>query len=82
MLFRSEGGEGVEKLDESNDRYISLQFKDDMLIGATAIGLTEHVGALRGLIQSRVRLGAWKQALLQTPTRFTEAYIACQRPNS
>ena len=78
----AEGGEGVEKLDESNDRYISLQFKDDMLIGATAIGLTEHVGALRGLIQSRVRLGAWKQALLQTPTRFTEAYIACQRPNS
>ena len=76
------GGEGVEIADEANGRYISLQFKDDMLIGATSIGLTKHVGALRGLIQGKMRLGAWKSKLLQTPTRFIEAYIACQRPNS
>jgi len=78
----AEGGMGVEKIDEANGRYISLQFKDDVLIGATAIGLTQHVGALRGLIQGRTRLGAWKQTLLETPTRFYEAFIACQRPNS
>jgi NADPH-dependent 2,4-dienoyl-CoA reductase/sulfur reductase-like enzyme len=78
----SEGGAGVEKIDEENGRYISLQFKDDVLVGATAIGLTSHVGALRGLIQSRARLGAWKEILAESPTRFTEAYIACQRPNS
>jgi NADPH-dependent 2,4-dienoyl-CoA reductase/sulfur reductase-like enzyme len=78
----AEGGEGVEKIDEANGRYISLQFRDDVLIGATSIGLTEHVGALRGLIQGRTRLGAWKQTLLQTPTRFAEAYIACQQPVS
>ncbi len=76
------GGDGVEKIDEANGRYISLQFKGDVLIGATAIGLTQHVGALRGLIQAKMRLGAWKQTLLETPTRFYEAFIACQRPNS
>jgi NAD(P)H-nitrite reductase large subunit len=72
----------VEKADEANGRYISLQFAGDVLVGATSVGLTEHVGALRGLIQSKTKLGAWKQTLLQTPTRFAEAYIACQRPNS
>ena len=78
----ADGGEGVEKADEANGRYISLQFQGDVLIGATSIGLTEHVGALRGLIQGKTRLGAWKNKLLHTPTRFTEAYIACQQPNS
>ena len=76
------GGEGVERADEARGRYISLQFDGDVLVGATAIGLTNHVGALRGLIQARTRLGAWKQKLLETPTRFVEAFIACQRPNS
>ena len=76
------GGEGVERADEACGRYISLQFDGDVLVGATAIGLTGHVGALRGLIQSRTRLGHWKQKLLETPTRFVEAFVACQRPNS
>ena len=76
------GGEGVERADEARGRYISLQFDGDVLVGATAIGLTNHVGALRGLIQARTRLGAWKERLLETPTRFVEAFIACQRPNS
>ncbi|KAB2926870.1 MAG: NAD(P)/FAD-dependent oxidoreductase [Dechloromonas sp.] len=76
------GGEGVEQADEANGRYISLQFAGDVLVGATAIGLTEHVGALRGLIQGKTKLGEWKARLLATPTRFVEAYIACQRPNS
>ena len=76
------GGEGVERADEARGRYISLQFDGDVLVGATAIGLTDHVGALRGLIQARTRLGAWKEKLLETPTRFVEAFIACQRPNS
>ena len=76
------GGEGVERADEARGRYISLQFDGDVLVGATAIGLTEHVGALRGLIQAKTRLGAWKEKLLETPTRFVEAFIACQRPNS
>jgi NADPH-dependent 2,4-dienoyl-CoA reductase/sulfur reductase-like enzyme len=76
------GGEGVERADEASGRYISLQFDGDVLVGATAVGLTGHVGALRGLIQSRTRLGQWKEKLLETPTRFVEAFVACQRPNS
>lgn len=76
------GGDGVEQADEANGRYISLQFAGDVLVGATAIGLTEHVGALRGLIQGKTKLGEWKARLKATPTRFVEAYIACQRPNS
>jgi len=46
----SAGGEGVELVDDKGLRYLSLQFQGDILIGATAIGLTDHVGALRGLI--------------------------------
>lgn len=76
------GGEGVERADEARGRYISLQFDGDVLVGATAIGLTDHVGALRGLIQAKTRLGVWKEKLMETPTRFVEAFIACQRPNS
>jgi len=70
-----EGGEGVELVDEANFRYLSLQFKDDVLVGATSIGWTDHVGALRGLIQGRVRLGEWKAKLLQDPTQFMTAYL-------
>lgn len=71
----AEGGEGVELVDEANFRYLSLQFKDDVLVGATSIGWTDHVGALRGLIQGRVRLGEWKTKLLQDPTQFMTAYL-------
>jgi NADPH-dependent 2,4-dienoyl-CoA reductase/sulfur reductase-like enzyme len=70
------GGAGVEYVDEANHRYLSLQFKEDMLIGATSIGHTDHVGALRGLIQTRTRLGSWKDSLLNDPTGFMAAYLA------
>ena len=76
------GGQGVEDVDESAYRYLSLQFERDMLVGATAIGLTQHVGALRGLIQGRIRLGDWKDRLLKTPGQFVEAYVACSQPVS
>jgi len=46
------------------------------MIGATAIGLTEHVGVLRGLIEGRVGLGPWKDRLLADPLRFPDAYLA------
>ena len=72
-------GDGVELADEANGRYISLQFDGDVLVGATSIGLTQHVGVLRGLIQGRTRLGAWKGRLLESPTRFVEAYLASQQ---
>ncbi|MBE0621016.1 MAG: NAD(P)/FAD-dependent oxidoreductase [Burkholderiales bacterium] len=71
----AKGGEGVELVDEANFRYLSLQFKDDVLVGATSIGWTNHVGALRGLIQGRVHLGDWKARLLADPTQFMTAYL-------
>jgi NAD(P)H-nitrite reductase large subunit len=71
------GGESVERVDEKGYKYLSLQFKGDVLIGATSIGLTDHVGVLRGLTFGRVRLGEWKERLLADPTRVMEAYLAC-----
>lgn len=69
-------GDGVELVDEANYRYLSLQFQGEVLIGATSIGWTNHVGALRGLIQTRTPLGAWKARLLADPTQFMAAYLA------
>lgn len=69
-------GQSAEVVDEKNFRYLSLQFKDDVLIGATSIGMTEHVGVLRGLIQTKTRLGQWKDSLLEDPLRVVEASLA------
>jgi NADPH-dependent 2,4-dienoyl-CoA reductase/sulfur reductase-like enzyme len=75
--------DGVELVDEDHQRYLSLQFQGDVLIGATAIGLTQHVGVLRGLIQSKTPLGPWKRVLKQSPLRFVEAYVArSQQPTA
>ena len=70
-----EGGESAELVDAEGYRYISLQFEDDVLVGAQALGLTNHVGVLRGLIQTRLKLGKWKDHLLHDPTRIMEAYL-------
>ena len=43
---------------------------------AWALGSTEHVGVFRGLIESRVKLGAWKDQLMRDPLRIPEAYLA------
>lgn len=72
-----EGGDSAELYDADNYRYISLQFQDDILIGAQSLGLTQHVGVLRGLIQSKLKLGKWKEKLIQNPTQIMEAYLAC-----
>ena len=70
------GGEHAELSDEVNYRFLRLEFDGDVLVGANSIGLSEHIGVLRGLIQSRIRLGAWKDRLLQNPLALTEAYLA------
>jgi len=76
MWMGVDGGDGVERVDRDGFRYINLQFEDDCLIGASSLGITDHVGVLRGLIQSRTRLGEWKQKLQDDPTRLMEAYLA------
>jgi NAD(P)H-nitrite reductase large subunit len=69
------GGDSAELSDPARYRYLSLQFDDDVLVGANCLGLTQHIGVLRGLIQSRLRLGKWKARLLRDPTRIMEAYL-------
>jgi NAD(P)H-nitrite reductase large subunit len=76
------GGEHAELSDEVNYRFLRLEFGGDVLVGANSIGLTEHVGVLRGLIQSRVKLGAWKDRLLQNPLELMEAYLATAQAQS
>jgi len=69
-------GDGVESLDEENYRYMRLEFEGDKLIGALSLGRTEHMGVLRGLIQTGVSLGEWKDKLKQDPQLIMEAYVA------
>jgi NAD(P)H-nitrite reductase large subunit len=74
------GGEQVEITDLDADagrgRHLSLQFDGDRLVGCNSIGWTEHVGAMRGLVEGQVRLGEWKQRLVQDPTQLMAAYLA------
>ena len=70
------GGEHVELTDRSAGRHLSLQFKGDRLIGCNSIGWTDHVGAMRGLVEGQIRLGEWKQRLLDDPTQLMPAYLA------
>jgi NADPH-dependent 2,4-dienoyl-CoA reductase/sulfur reductase-like enzyme len=70
------GGAHVELADPAGFRYIRLEFDADVLIGANTVGLTEHVGVLRGLVERGAPLGSWKDALLRDPTRLMEAYLA------
>ena len=71
-----QGGESVEMVDAGKHQYLSLQFGGDHLVGATTVGFTDHVGALRGLIQGKVKLGAWRERLLADPSLFMSAYLA------
>jgi len=76
----AEGGDAAEVANPDQFEYLNLQFEGDVLVGASSLGLTEHVGVLRGLIQSRVRLGPWKEKLRREPKRFMEAYLARTQP--
>jgi len=74
------GGDSAELNDPGRFRYINLQFQEDVLVGATALGLTDHVGVLRGLIQGKTALGPWKKKLQADPTRLMEAYLSTTMP--
>jgi len=73
----ADGGDHVDVVDDAAFKYLRLEFKGGAVIGATAVGLTEHVGALRGLNQTRAKLTPpWKEKLLRDPHKFVDAYIA------
>lgn len=73
---RAGDGSPVSLEDEAGYRYLNLSFVEDRLVGAICLGYREHIGAIRGLIQSRRRLGPWLARLKADPTALTQAYIA------
>ena len=70
------GGDQVELTDVPAGRHLSLQFKDDVLVGSNSVGWTEHVGVMRGLVEGQIHLGAWKETLKADPTKLMDAYLA------
>jgi NAD(P)H-nitrite reductase large subunit len=70
-----DGGEQAVVADPGAFNYLRLEFDGDRLVGALALGLTQHVGVLRGLIQTKVPLGEWKDRLMRNPHLVMEAYL-------
>ncbi|MCH7931573.1 MAG: hypothetical protein IH906_05105 [Proteobacteria bacterium] len=71
----ADGGERAVAADPERFRYLRLEFEDDVLVGALCMGLTQHVGVIRGLVHTRVRLGPWKDRLLKDPLLVMSAYL-------
>ncbi len=72
-----DGGDQAELYNPEAFQYINLQFEGDHLVGASSVGKTQHIGVLRGLIESKIHLGDWKQRLMHDPTLVMDAYIGC-----
>lgn len=72
-----EGGDSAHLYNENDFLYINLQFSEDTLVGACTVGKTQHIGVLRGLIESRIKLGDWKDRLIKDPSCLMEAYMEC-----
>ena len=75
MGVEGESADSSEIYNADNFNYINLQFDDDILVGASCIGFTQHIGAIRGLIESKIPLGPWKERLKKDPTQIMQAYI-------
>ncbi len=74
-----QGVDVVENADEEHFLYTRLCFEGDLLIGAITIGHMQHVGAIRGLIQTRHHLGSWKAELMRNPQEVAEALVDLTR---
>ncbi|MFT5113783.1 MAG: NAD(P)H-nitrite reductase large subunit, partial [Parasphingorhabdus sp.] len=73
----------TELYDQENYKYINLQFRGDVLVGANALGMIQYVGLLRGLIQTGLSLGAKsKQSLMDNPLNIAEAYLRAAQSSS
>ena len=75
-----DGGDSVEIYNPDIYKYLNLCFgvdnEADVLVGASTLGMTQHIGVIRGLIESKTHLKDWKAHLMQDPTRIMEAYLA------
>jgi NADPH-dependent 2,4-dienoyl-CoA reductase/sulfur reductase-like enzyme len=70
-----DGGDRAVARDDDDFKYLRLEFDGDVLVGSLSLGLTQHVGVLRGLIQTRTPLGSWKEKLMRDPHLIMEAYL-------
>jgi len=77
-----DGGQHVELTDTAAGKHLSLQFQGDRMVGCNAIGFTEHVGVMRGLVEGQVKLGPWKDRLMADPTQLMAAYLATAQAQS
>ncbi|HKB25719.1 MAG TPA: FAD-dependent oxidoreductase [Methylomirabilota bacterium] len=74
--------EAVTGLDAPRPAYRKLLFRGDRLTGAIILGpssdiwTTNDVGMLKGLVQSGVSLGRWKEHLRKRPFDVKPAFIA------
>ena len=75
-----EGGDSVDIYNPDDYKYLNLRFgvddEEDVLVGVSTLGMTQHIGVIRGLIESKVHLKEWKERLMQDPTRLMEAYLS------
>jgi NADPH-dependent 2,4-dienoyl-CoA reductase/sulfur reductase-like enzyme len=71
-----DGGDRAVAANQDGFKYLRLEFDGDVIVGALALGLMQHVGVLRGLIQTKVRLGPWKDKLMANPHLIMDAYLA------
>jgi NAD(P)H-nitrite reductase large subunit len=76
------GGQSAVLTDLAAGKHLSLKFQDDVMVGCNSVGWTEHVGVMRGLVEGQVRLGAWKDRLIQDPTKLMDAYLECAQGQS
>ena len=74
-----EGGDHAEVIDTENFKYMRLEFDGDKIIGALSLGRTDQIGVLRGLIQTEIALGPWKERLMENPHLIADAYVACSQ---
>jgi NAD(P)H-nitrite reductase large subunit len=76
------GGTSVEVNDDKAHRHLSLQFAHNRLVGCNSVGWTDHVGAMRGLVEGQVALGEWEAKLKHDPTKLMDAYLATAQGQS
>jgi NAD(P)H-nitrite reductase large subunit len=75
-VAKEKGGEQIELKDDAAYKLLSMQFQGDVMVGCNSIGWTDHVGAMRGLVEGKVALGEWKAKLQKDPSQLMAAYIA------
>ena len=82
LWMGTDGGERTQAVDKEGFKYLRLEIDGAVVVGALSLGLTQHVGVIRGLVQTKIALGAWKDTLMTDPHSVMEAYLACTQTSA